>query len=256
MVTDTEPLANPRPSDLGEPLPPKQLKPRDPSAAEDPNKTVAGDLVPRFGEREQHCYRSPMLQSSDKPGEGPDGLRFAHLIFWYGDFHSDLPPYGDCTPRCPLAICLDSKRPFLKKNRGRQQRESAPRAAILPQIRAFEFKGKLSRPSVNPQRGMGCAPLMPEYSFTLDHCRGLEIWAAWVGAPSRKRTDREERGNPARRDDTQLGYSTIGRMTSQAAELKGGGMRYARYGGKFIRRRRSWKRGSERRKWSSGALFS
>lgn len=114
MVTDTEPLANPRPFDLGEQLPPKQLKPRDPSAAEDPNKTMAGNLVPRYGEREHHCYHSRMLQSSDKLREGPDGLRFARLIFWYGDFYSHLPPYDDCTPRCPLAICLDSERPFPK----------------------------------------------------------------------------------------------------------------------------------------------
>jgi hypothetical protein len=35
-------------------------------------------------------------------------------------------------------------------------------------------------------------------------------------------------------------------MLQASADLKGGGMRYARYGGKFIRRRRSWKRGSER----------
>jgi hypothetical protein len=47
--------------------------------------------------------------------------------------------------------------------------------------------------------------------------------------------------------DTWLGYSTVGEMTAQAANPNGGGMRYARYGGKFMRRRRSWKRGSERR---------
>jgi len=115
MVTDTEPLANPRPFDLGEQLPPKQLKPRDPSAAEDPNKTVADDLVPGYGEREQHGYHRRMLQSRDKLGQEPEGLRFAPLIFLYGDLHSDLSPYSNCTPRCPVAICLDSKRPFLTK---------------------------------------------------------------------------------------------------------------------------------------------
>jgi len=44
-----------------------------------------------------------------------------------------------------------------------------------------------------------------------------------------------------------LEYSTVNGVNSQAANSNGGGMRYARYGGKFMRRRRSWKRGSERR---------
>ena len=81
-----------------------------------PNKNSPHTVraVACYGEREQHCYHSRMLQSSDKPGEGPDGLRLARLIFLYGDFRSALPPYGDYTPRCPLAICLDSKRPFPK----------------------------------------------------------------------------------------------------------------------------------------------
>jgi hypothetical protein len=47
------------------------------------------------------------------------------------------------------------------------------RSAVLPQIRAFESKGKLA--IVNPQQRIGCAALMPEYSFTLDHRQGLEI---------------------------------------------------------------------------------
>jgi hypothetical protein len=34
----------------------------------------------------------------------------------------------------------------------------------LPEIRAFEFKGKLT--IVNPQRRMGCTALVPGYSFT------------------------------------------------------------------------------------------
>jgi hypothetical protein len=87
--------------------------------------------------------------------------------------------------------------------------------AILPQIRAFESKGKLA--IVNPQRRVGCAALMPEYSFALDHRQGAEISAAWVGAPSRKRTDREERGNPAKWDDTPLENGTVGGIAGQAA---------------------------------------
>jgi hypothetical protein len=47
------------------------------------------------------------------------------------------------------------------------------RSAVLPQIRAFEFEDKLA--IVNPQRRIGCAALIPEYSFTLDHRQGLEI---------------------------------------------------------------------------------
>ena len=51
----------------------------------------------------------------------------------------------------------------------------APRCigAVLPQIRASESKGKPA--IVNPQRPMGCAALMPEYSFTLDHRQRVEI---------------------------------------------------------------------------------
>ncbi|MGB7590983.1 MAG: hypothetical protein WBO19_07075 [Terriglobia bacterium] len=70
---------------------------------------------------------------------------------------------------------------------------------------------------VNPQRRVSCAALMPEYSFTPDRYQGVEIWAARVGASSRKRTNREERVNPARWDDTPLEYSTVGGITSQAA---------------------------------------
>jgi hypothetical protein len=44
---------------------------------------------------------------------------------------------------------------------------------VLPQIRAFESKGKLV--IVNPQRRLGCAALIPEYSFTLDHRQAVEI---------------------------------------------------------------------------------
>jgi hypothetical protein len=41
-------------------------------------------------------------------------------------------------------------------------------STVLPQIRAFESKGKL--PIVNPQRRTGCAALMPQYSLTREHC--------------------------------------------------------------------------------------
>jgi hypothetical protein len=50
------------------------------------------------------------------------------------------------------------------------------RSAVLLQIRAFESKGKLA--IVNPQRRMGCAALIPEYSFTLDYRQGVKICAA------------------------------------------------------------------------------
>jgi hypothetical protein len=43
-------------------------------------------------------------------------------------------------------------------------------------MRAFESKGKLA--IVNPQRRMGCAALMPQYSFTRDRCQGVKICAA------------------------------------------------------------------------------
>jgi hypothetical protein len=56
-------------------------------------------------------------------------------------------------------------------------------------------------------------------------------------------------------DDTSLGYSTVDGMTSQAAKPNGGGIRYARYGGKFMRRRRSWKRGSELKGSRRGSDF-
>jgi hypothetical protein len=51
---------------------------------------------------------------------------------------------------------------------------------VLTQIRACEPKGKLA--IVNPQRRMGCAALMPEYSFTLEHRQGVEIGAAGTNA--------------------------------------------------------------------------
>jgi len=49
---------------------------------------------------------------------------------------------------------------------------------VLPQIRAFQSKGKLV--IVKPQRRMGCGALMPEYSFTLDH-RPQEQWRVISG---------------------------------------------------------------------------
>jgi hypothetical protein len=41
-------------------------------------------------------------------------------------------------------------------------------SAVLPQIRALESNGKLA--IVSPQRRTGCAALMPEHSFTREHC--------------------------------------------------------------------------------------
>ena len=48
--------------------------------------------------------------------------------------------------------------------------------AAPPQICAFESKGKLA--ILNPQRHVGCAALVPEYSFTLEQNQGVEICAA------------------------------------------------------------------------------
>jgi hypothetical protein len=46
---------------------------------------------------------------------------------------------------------------------------------IFPQTRAFEFKGKLA--IVNPQRRIGYAAPVREYSFTLDHRQGVGVCA-------------------------------------------------------------------------------
>jgi hypothetical protein len=50
-------------------------------------------------------------------------------------------------------------------------------SAVLPQIRAFESKGKLA--IVNPQRRMDCTALMPEYSFTLDRRQSSTRPTGW-----------------------------------------------------------------------------
>ena len=49
-------------------------------------------------------------------------------------------------------------------------------SVVLPQTCAFESKGKLA--IVNQERRMGCAALMPEYSFTPDRRQRVEICAA------------------------------------------------------------------------------
>ena len=104
MVTNSEPLADSRPLDLWEQLPPKQLKLRDPSAAENANKSVAHDLVPRNMNREQHGDYGHMLQYSDKPGTAPDYFGLALLILSRGVFHSGPLPFTDCTPRYFLSV--------------------------------------------------------------------------------------------------------------------------------------------------------
>jgi len=57
----------------------------------------------------------------------------------------------------------------LRSQLGTSKRSAAPPflgSAVLPQIRASESKGKLTRSVVNPQRRIGCAALMTEHSFT------------------------------------------------------------------------------------------
>jgi hypothetical protein len=48
--------------------------------------------------------------------------------------------------------------------------------AVLPQIRAFEAKGKLA--ILNPQRRLGCAALVPQYPLMRERHQGVEICAA------------------------------------------------------------------------------
>jgi hypothetical protein len=89
---------------------------------------------------------------------------------------SDCPVRGAGSRGFRLSCLRRGKYPRCSKCRragGRAVRYSFP--SLYPQIGGFESKGKLA--IVNPPRRMGCAALMPEYSFTLDHCQGRDVCA-------------------------------------------------------------------------------
>ena len=107
-------------------------------------------------------------------------------------------------------------------------------SVVLPQIRAFEPKGKLA--VVNPQRRIGCAPLMPQYWFTRDQCGTVQIWDVGPGLAPAKPSPHGGR-RPYRQTGTpsplpvggnlrHLSRCTVTNNASQAADLKGGGLRY------------------------------
>ncbi len=73
-----------------------------------------------------------------------------------------------------IRITLLAARPRLAPLEEPQGRTTGPALPTTFPTRAFRSKAKLA--IVNPQRRMGCAALMPEYSltpeclFTLHHC--------------------------------------------------------------------------------------